>query len=404
MKAPLARGASRFQLFRFFYLFYNKCVAFFSFKKKEEYFLVLDLSSSSVGGALVLKEEGNVPLILYTSRKKVFSKPDSEIMAISKNMQKIIHEVCEDVRRNTKVVPEKIFCTLATPWAYGEFRSIKYESKDNFKFKDSLIQNLLDDEIKSFKEEWTGLRQIIDRRIIKITLNGYKVENPVGKMAKTLTLDVFLSFSLENLIFDIEDTIHKTFKAKIKFTSQMFTDFIVVRNISDLQNDFIILNFGEDVSEVTIMKDDFMSGTAFFPYGFNSIIKTVSNISQKSSHEVKSLFNLYHGGYLSGPEHEKFTLSAHQAGLLWYGEFRNALLDLVPTRYLPNHVFLTGNIEMKNWIENYIEKTVPEFTTLHNNFNVIIGDSRTLHPFVEFAENVDRDQPLAMKAIFINHI
>ena len=376
-----------------------------SFSKTQELNLVFDISSGSIGGALVLKQRGHAPLILRSIRKNFSLTPDFESAKIEREMLLALHNICQELQKGTLYRPEKIYCVLATPWSHGEVRSIKYEAKTDFKFTEKLSQKLISSEVENFKKEWANLGQVIDRRVTKVALNGYMVDNPNGQKARSARIDVFLSLAPEKLIQDIEEMISKTFKARTAFTSQMFSDFILVRDVFDLQNDFLIINFGEEVSEVMIMKDDHLVGTAFFPYGKISVVRLIAKNLGKSVHETKSLLHLHHGDMLDREANRGLFEAVRLAGEAWVKELKNVLVDMVPSRHLPHHAFLSTDEHTGAWLKSHLGPAFfPEFTTAHDGFSVIIGDNRVLHSFAEFAPMVERDSRLTMKAVFINHL
>lgn len=375
------------------------------FSNPRELNLILDISSGSVGGALVLKGGKTGPFIIGTHRKNFPLRPDFNSLRIKKEMLEGVDVVCQELQRKTLRRPDKIFCILATPWSHGELRSIYYETKTDFKFTQKLAKRLVDEEVDRFKQEWANLKQVIDKRTTKVALNGYVVDKPNGESARTLRLDVFLSLAPEQAVLDIEEKIHKTFKARTAFTSQMFSDFVVVRDVFDLQNDFIILDVGEEVSEVTLMKDDHLVGTAFFPYGTASIMRFIAEKLGRSVHETKSLFYMHQSGHIDPLSNKNFVEAVKEAGSQWVGELKTILYNFSPNRHLPHNIFLNSDEKTDEWLGSHLGRVFfPEFTTSHTDFSVIIGSNKVLHGFASFAEGVVRDPALTMKAIFINYL
>ena len=374
-------------------------------KDEDAIVAVLDINSGSVGGAIVLKNKNSLPLIVATSRRnyKLVSTPDGARLA--REMLETLDLVCQDLQQKTGKRPEKVYCVMSTPWSHGELRSIKYEKSQEFQFTEAFAQKLIKKEIENFVIENAGLRHVMDKRITKVSLNGYVVDSPHGQSARTLTLDVFLSLSSQNIITDIEDRIHKTWKSRIAFTSQIFGDFMLVRDIFDAKNDFVIINIGAEITEVLLMKHDHLEGTAFFPYGTRNIIRAISVQLNKNVYETMSLFSLY-GEDLLSPDSSTFIRAAvESAGDIWCSELRKLLADMSTSRHIPQSVFLIAPESMEAWIRSMITpKFFPEFTTAGREFSVIIPNREMLYNFCHYSDMADRDVPLSMKTIFINRV
>ncbi len=377
----------------------------FGKSKTSELSLVLDIQSGSVGGAFVLKEKGTVPLILHATRKNFRLTEHTSNDRTKEEMLQMVDLVCMDLQREVQMKPKKIYCVLGTPWSHGELRTVKMERSADFRFTEKLAQKLVGAEAEKFKKEWENLKQIIDQRLTKVLLNGYSVDNPHTKSARSLELHVFMSLAPMDVVRRIEERIHKTFKARVALTSQMFSDFIVVRDIFELQNDFIIVNVGSTVTEVSIMKHGALVGTAFFPYGEESLVRDIAKGLNKNLFEAKSLLALHVEGALSESASMPIASAASHFTDVWLQFFKGILESLSPTRHLPSHIFFTSVGRAGEMLSEYLKHPhFPEFTTTHEDFSVILGNTRTLHNFCDFTERAERDPSLAIKAIFINQV
>ena len=348
-------------------------MSFFSITTKKQINLILDISSGSVGGVFVLIEDGMVPLILSTSRKSFSLNSNFDSSLLEKNMLDAVDCVCTDLQKKLSCVPDKVFCVLSTPWSHGEVREIVYENKNEFVFNTKLANKLITEELEKFKKEWSGLKDVVDKKTTAVFLNGYDIDNPINQKARHLKIDVYFSLADQKVTSKIEEKIHKTFKNKIGVTSQMFVDYIVVRDAFDLKNDFIIINFGEEITEVSIMKNDHLIGTAFFPYGKNTMTRLVANILGKSLQETRSLFNLYNEGFIDKDLGENILKSIKIAENEWQKELHEILNSVLPNRHLPSDIFVLTEESSVKWFEKKMVKTFfSEFTTSQEDFNAFM--------------------------------
>ncbi len=377
---------------------------FFS-KNEDEIAAVLDINSGSVAGAIILKNKKTLPIIIATSRVnfRLTNIPDGT--RLEREMLAALDEVCQDLQSKTGKRPEKVYAVLSTPWSHGELRTINYAKPEEFRFTEVFANKFVKKELDEYIKENSTLRHVIDKRISRITLNGYAVEAPKGQAAREVTLDMFLSLSSQALVSSIEDRVHKTWKSRIAFTSQIFSDFVFVRDVFDAKNDFVIINIGAEVTEVMITKNDQLEGTAFFPYGSRNIVRAISVQLNRSVYESQSLFSLYGEELLSLDNSPFIREAVENAGEIWRSELKKLLETITGNRHLPKNIFLVAEPGMQNWFQSMFNTlNFPEFTTSGREFSVIIPDKEMLHHYCHYSDTADRDAILSMKTIFINRL
>lgn len=377
----------------------------FSTKIEEEIVAVLDISSGGVSGAIVLKNSKKLPFVLATATKNFRIRDNVEASRLQKDMLEALDYVCTELQKSTRALPSKIYCVPATPWSHGELRLIHLVREKEFQFTEIFAQKLITEEISKFQKESSDRGQIIDKKITRVSLNGYVVKSPHGQKTSSLELDVFLSVCSIDLVKKIEDKVHKTFKSKIFFTSQMLADFVFARDLFSASMDFLTLNVGAEFTEVTLSRSGSMFGTAFFPYGSSSIIRTMSEKLQKSENVVESLFRLYKDNALDKDSESLIEDAASFATDMWISAFKQVLLEILPNRHMPSSIFLTVRGDASSWFGSKLTReNIPEFTTEKLDFDVIIVDTRLLHDFYDKAENTQPNTNILIKAIYINQI
>jgi hypothetical protein len=185
----------------------------------------------------------------------------------------------------------------------------------------------------------------------------------------------------------------------------MFSDFIVVRDIFDRLNDFIILNIDEETTEVSIMRNDFLVGTASFPYGKNSLIRRISKRLNKDISNTASILSMYKNQHLGEDYIKELEDSIKEESKAWTNSLKIVFRSLFSDLLIPHNIFLVSDTSSDKWFLNLLHKNnFPEFTTTNDSFNVIISDSKTLHDFYDIALNVKEDQSLTMQSIFIANV
>jgi hypothetical protein len=378
---------------------------FFSQKNKEETIAVFDIGSGSVGGAIFLSSPDKKPIVISTFRKSFKFTDSVSLASLQKEMLACLKEVSFFLQKDIHKTPDKVFAILSSPWSSASLRSIKRKRPEGFVFTEKFAKDLIKEEIIKFQKEQNDFDEIIDKRVVNVLLNGYEVPKPNGKRVKESEIQVLLSLSSGEIVAKIEEVIMQTYHKNIKFTSQMFADFIVVRDVFERQNDFIILNVDEETTEVSIMRNDFLVGTASFPYGKNTFIRQIAKNLGKSALSAKSLLSMKKDGHLSEAESTKLELAIKDESRAWINSLKMVFRSLFVDLLIPHDIFLTTDKSSEKWFLHLLDKkNFPEFTTTNDSFNVILSDSRTLHDFYDVALNVKEDGDLIMKSIFIESI
>src|SRR3990167_9224985 len=104
------------------------------FKKNRETVALIDISSSSVGGAYVTLAEGQPPTVIYTKRVPVEPRDASTVNAVSSvsDMERALRSLCETLVREG--APElarakgsgrihRIIASVASPWQETAIRT-----------------------------------------------------------------------------------------------------------------------------------------------------------------------------------------------------------------------------------------------------------------------------------------
>lgn len=374
-------------------------------KKQEEIVAIFDIGSGSVGGSMIIASSKSAPTVVSSVRHNLKLKEEIKGEEVLKDMIFTLKRVASQIQKESSLVPDKVYAVLSSPWSFTELKDIKRSSSTNFKITKKFVSDLISDEISDIKKKNTVLDLIVDKRIVDIKVNGYETENPYGKDARELAVKLFLSVSSKAIIEAIEDAIMNTYHRNIKFTSQMFSDFMVVRDIFDNLNDFIVLNIDEESTEVSIMQNDNLLYSSSFPYGKNTLIRKISKNIGRTTLETKSLLATYYSGHLTDKQVRLLSDSIKSANMEWVRSLKSIFTSSLNNLVLPENIFLVADNASKGWFINLLNMgNFSEFTTTREDFNVIIGDSKILSDFCNFAMNIERDENLTMQSIFINKI
>ena len=74
--------------------------------KKEKPVIILDIGSSSIGGAIVLIKKNSPPMVLYSVRKQIRVKDDINFSRFLSSMSDTLESVLTELAKASKISPE----------------------------------------------------------------------------------------------------------------------------------------------------------------------------------------------------------------------------------------------------------------------------------------------------------
>jgi len=384
----------------------------FSKTKKDELVLLFDIGSSSVGGALFYMGENGVPKIIYSIREPVILEKEVHLDRLLFLTIEALKTVANNICMKGLGAPNRIFCTLASPWYASQTRVIKYNEDKPFIFTTKLADELIQKEMILFEEEHvkdynlTGNKVTsIELKNMKISLNGYDTLSPFNQKVENVEITIFASVAEEQILNRIEDNILRHFRCEnIRFSSFLLSSFAVVRNTFVNQDNFLLVNIGGEVTDISMIKKDVLRESISFPMGHNFIIRGVANELSIDLGEAQSLISTYKDGHMS------YNASLNSGAVIenlkndWLKNFQEFLSHLTNDVSIPSTIFITVAHNLAQFFSEIIKnEQFNQYILTESKFRVIFLGVEALHGIAIVAENVDRDQYMIIESIYINH-
>jgi hypothetical protein len=189
--------------------------------KEERTVCVLMVNSYSVTAAVVrtYHREGAVtkPVVLFSCEEKIqhhHAGGGAFDHLVIKEIKKVL-EKCRQVHGNY----DKISCSIGEPWAMTKAREIIIEKPKAFKVTQKILDEAIARDVRLFEqeavrdyaknEEWGMMHS--SHPIV--TINGYRVQNPVGMMAASVRMHVNISLApvawIEMIMGAYADVFHR---------------------------------------------------------------------------------------------------------------------------------------------------------------------------------------------------
>ncbi len=380
-------------------------------KEKDKLVLVFDIGSSSVGGTLFWTQKSGIPKIIMSFREPIILQKTLEIDKFLPSTLKSLEIVVGKIYKAGLGKPETIFCVLSSPWHVSQTRIIKLEKNAPFVFTSKLAGSLIQKELALFEGEYSAKYQdvkspvrAIEFKNIKTMLNGYETSNPLDQKAKELEMIIFISISPEQVLKNIEKTIGKYFHFKdIKFSSFSLVSFAVTRDLFAHNEDFLLIDIGGEVTNISMTKKNILRESISFPLGCNFITRKIASSLHASLTEAKSLISLFKDGHVTEFMAKKISPVMDKLKKEWLGKFQESLANLSNDISIPSIIYITVEKDEAVFFSQIIEtEQFNQYTLAESKFKVIFLGAEIFHGLTQFEENVARDAFLIIEAIYIN--
>ncbi|MDD5050207.1 MAG: hypothetical protein PHV93_00500 [Candidatus Pacebacteria bacterium] len=393
------------------------------FKKPEQEISVLfDISSRSVGGALLKLSRHEKPKILYTARLPILFRrtPDprelvtSTIAALTKVVEAIDTEGIAHLTftefKDHKV--KEIFLVFSSPWYISQTKIARLEKEKPFVFTESMLKGMLAHEKTAYEKaadiapEKAGKNAInlLEQKVIQIRLNGYETAKPFGQSSRSAEVNIFSSF-IDSLLLDrVKDVaLHSFHPQRLEIHSFPGVAFSVLRDIFPGQNDFLIVDVGGEATEISLVKNGGLLETFSFPMGHNHALRKISGVLDVSHEIALSSLSLFLEGKTFVKTSGKIEGVVKDTQKEWNILFQSALGNLGEQTAIPSSAFViaerpfsnffkdamkTEKTDEKNFDEKNVTQIEPGLLALHYERNGI-GEG---------------DLFLSLEAIFLNKV
>ena len=335
-------------------------------KSSGQLVAVFDIGSDSVGGALTkmpTTPEG-LPTIIKSVRTEVPFREELNFKMFLTDMLEALSKSATELYDSKLGAPDEIVCVLASPWYLSETRTIKMEREKPFVFTESMANDLLQKEItalnEAYQRKYGGIKsapELIENHISAISLNGYVIDDPIGKRTKAIEMSMIIALSpkicLEKVRETLSDVFHHT---KVRFSSFVVASYIAVQDKYVASDSYLLMDIGGEVTDVAIISKGVLKSSLSFPFGKKEFFKYVCTKLEIELRDAKELFKLFSTDTLAVRKRKKAEPLFDSIALSWGEAFRKCISTLPHTLSLPSTIFLTADADIQLWFKGVLEK------------------------------------------------
>lgn len=373
--------------------------ALFSKKNKEGINLIIDLSSGSVGGALVDFSEEK-PKIITNQRlylplnhsinrefweKSIFEKLEELLENLTKEGANKFH-LDQEKFGERKI--KKTFCVVSAPWSSSSIEKFGKTEKEPFLVTLKSIQEMAEKQSRGESQENF---MPIERRIVQVKLNGYLTENPLNKKTRKIELTAFEGRIDKKIIGNLERVISRKIQSEIIFHTHTLAVFSILEKIFPESKNYLISEITGEATELTLVEDGMIKKTISIPKGKNFFLRAVSEKFRVNPEVALSFLRLY---YERKAEKNFFSAIDEIMGKNekeWVTDLNNVLNE---EKFSPTEIFLSVDPQFAGFFENYLKRDLKnlhqreiEPVYLGNKFltKLVNFKNKTYDPFLSIA-------------------
>ena len=360
--------------------------------------MVFHIGTDSVGAGIIVSRKGKLPEVLYTVREHIPYRENLDPERFVTDMHAALKSANADLVKQVAALikhrghdVERVFYVFSSPWATTQTKTFGMRAKKDFVVEKKHIDRLI-----ALHEDSPGGMKVVERSIVAIKIDGHHTSTPYGQEARSIGVSLLTTLmpeSLYNRVMEISSRgrhPHSTIASSFAPVS-----FSAIRDAYHKENDFIFLDVGGEVSDITVVCDGSIAETASFPMGRHSIIRKVRESLKSSAEEAASLVKTYEEGHLDKSLEEKLGHTIDQAAVEWLDGFHVALGKVTGSAVLPKKIFAI--------VDNDLQKTFVRTLRSEKVSFIPLSDDKLKH-FADFDDDADKDPYIALIAAFADRV
>jgi hypothetical protein len=390
------------------------------FNKEEEHVIaVFDIGNGSIGCSFVQLSKHHLPHILYSHREPITFIPRISSERLLETMLKLLKSVSNTVHHEAWKKYHKsvrsAHCIFSSPWYICETRILTIEKDKSF----TITQNLIDTIIKKEEDEFIkALHEgkyekvfgsdihLLEKKVIHTRLNGYAVDDSIGKRSRLLELTFFSSFMSDSIIKGVEKILHTYFHFKtIEHHTYALASWCAIRDIFPAHKDFLFLDITSEITDVMLTEAGILSETISFPAGRSMILRKIVDELTVPPEVALSFLNLYNKKAVDKEFKEKMDDIIKSVQDLWYKSFIETLTNIRKYRLIPKKIFITADADSAPIFLDILKRNIStELNVPQDMFDVVFLGKNLVEPTVSSIDDQHTDAFIALESTFLNKI
>ncbi len=307
---------------------------------------------------------------------------------------------------------ESAIVSFSSPWFVLKTKHLVISNEKDFLVSEAFLDDVIDKEEIVFVSELANDTQdafeIIEKNIIHTKINGYTLNNPLGKKTKNLDAVLCMSAMDRGVVERVFNSVlrHSQIpKEKIALHTFPLVSFTVIRDFFSSGSDFLIMDVTGDMSDITLVQDSVIMQTVSMPSGRNFILRQISKAFDVSIEIAESMLHLYNTEKIQDTEKQKMQELIELVEREWAIYFENALLELSPSLSLPANLYLMAESDVSIIYNNFLSLSKVDSTaSFRKSVNIISIDENSVLKFYRNDSIGKADEFIVFVSLFYKKI
>ncbi len=329
----------------------------FGEKKGSQNILIIDIGSASVGAGLVRVSRKGTPELLLVHRTAITVRGSLSASRLADGTIAALRDVAVKAQKTAalfteggRVAPQRIdsvACVFASPWYQSKPKLLRIHRDTMFSLSRALIAKILKDEAgliskeapKGSMEDSMG-RELMERLILSVFLNGYETKSIYADGVESAELGLYMSFMPKEFSKRIRTELEKVFISRpLTFHSFPLIFYLAIRMLAPNLSRALLVDVAGEVTDIILIEGGMIRGISSFPHGKHTLRR---GIMAGSPGEGETLLRLHAKGdtYLGRKE---VTTGISTGMKNWSIEFQKAVTTLLDGATMPRFVYCVAD-------------------------------------------------------------
>lgn len=315
--------------------------------KKQK--LILEISSSRVGGALIESDGSG----RFENKKNFRSPnvilPEVDLPGLWRKIQAFVETAAKELKISSGI--EEALVVFSSPWYFSEIRHVSRSSKEPVSVNRSFIEDIFEKDGDEFKKSVFGRFNISEKdavilpvEIMRVSLNGYPVKSPqnnlAGKSAGIFEVILYSSAVFGPAAENVRRILEDRGIREIQTISSPFAFYKAALRMNE--ENLVVVDVGGEVTDVVSIKKGVIADAASFGRGFNHIVRHSASIFNLGFEETFSLISASAGNALEESKVEQVKKVLKDGVDEWQNLLMEVIRHLSFGGLLPEKIMLLG--------------------------------------------------------------
>lgn len=381
-------------------------------KREKGVTLILHIGSSTVDSTAIRHWPDGKIEVLAHSRIPTNFLLDVDYQAFWRSVKKAMESSLDELQQRFKGRPDNIVCAFTSPWFISQTKIATINRSEGFVTDEALFNKLVENEIEVFLRHWQGKldplegrTSLIEYKIMKVTLNGYPTQKPLGKTTKSLEAYIYISLGVAEVMDTIKKEMLKRFgRTPVQFHTFPFITFNVLGYVMSRDDGLLFIEVGGETTDISIVRKNILEETVSFKKGKNQLIRKVASEMKTFIEEVPSILEAYHTNKLNAASAEKIKKIIDSSLDEWMVLFKDSLKMISEVFPLPQKLLVIGDHIIQYEIIKKLENNpdLAKYTVFEKPFSITRIRTPILEDFFSNREFFDaqKDIFLSLEIIF----